>query len=126
MRKSFVLMAIMNATIVHGAEIPKLPGDYCSKLASLYNQNDTSEFMKKSCQELEATNRSNVERIWSDIPNQKQQECIKLTMAGMNSYQVLAGCLALYVSDAYLNGKTETMSACKIGYGLTFGSRRNL
>ena len=53
-------MAIMNATIVHGAEIPKLLGDYCSKLASLYNQNDMSEFMKKSCQESEATNRSNV------------------------------------------------------------------
>jgi hypothetical protein len=106
-------MAIMNATIVHGAEIPKLPGDYCSKLASLYNQNDMSEFMKKSCQESEATNRSNVERIWSDIPDQIQQECIKLTMAGMNSYQVLAGCLVLYVSDAYLNGKLKLCRPAK-------------
>jgi len=106
-RKSFVLMAIMNTTVANGAEIPTLPSDYCSKLASMYNKNDTSEFIRKTCEETEATNRSNVERIWSDIPDQKQQECIQLTMTGIHSYQILAGCLALYIADAYLNGKLK-------------------
>jgi hypothetical protein len=93
-----------------GETIPDIPSNYCVNLSNLAGG---SELIKNSCIDSERESKANVERMWSDIPKDVRKQCIALSKMAMTSYQGLAGCMALYVSNIYLKGGFK-LSSCKM------------
>jgi|ERR1019366_7540507 hypothetical protein len=95
-----------------GETFPDIPPDYCTNLSNMY-QGTTRDWLKNSCLESERDNKVNAERMWSEIPVESRKSCLALGNMATLSYQGLAGCMALYVSNLYLKGGFK-LSSCKM------------
>ncbi len=93
-----------------GETIPDIPPNYCANLSNFAGGN---ELIKNSCINSEHESKANIERMWFDIPKDARKQCIVQNNMAMTSYQGLAGCMALYVSNIYLKGGFK-LSSCKM------------